>query len=176
MILPNNILSENNLSESPNLNIFGIFDGHGEFGDIVSNEIKNNFVEYFNKLNYNSNENYDKLCNNNYKEIYSLFNQIDKKLHKKYNSKNTCYNSGKTANIILLFKNKIISINIGDSKSILITGNNNEIIQLNKCHNPEREDEKKRIEKNGGEVGRVIGQIMAPKEYGLKEKYIQDYL
>ena len=170
MILPNNILSENNLSESPNLNIFGIFDGHGEFGDIVSNEIKNNFLEYFNKLNYNSNENYDKLCNNNYKEIYSLFNQIDKKLHKKYNSKNTCYNSGTTANIILLFKNKIISINIGDSKSILIAGNNNEIIQLNKCHNPEREDEKKRIEKNGGEVGRVNWADYGPQRVWYKGK------
>ena len=170
MILPNNILSENNLSESPNLNIFGIFDGHGEFGDIVSNEIKNNFVEYFNNLNYNSNENYDKLCNNNYKEIYSLFNQIDKKLHKKYNSKNICYNSGTTANIILLFKNKIISINIGDSKSILITGNNNEIIQLNKCHNPEREDEKKRIEKNGGEVGRVNWADYGPQRVWFKGK------
>ena len=155
MILPNNIATENNLSELSNLYVFGVFDGHGEFGDIISKEVKNYFIEYFNKLNYDSNENYDKLSSNNYKEIYSLFNKIDKKLHQKYSSKNICYNSGTTANIILLFKNKIISINIGDSKSILISGKNNNIIQLNTCHNPEVEEEKKRIEKNGGEVGRV---------------------
>ena len=170
IILPNNILSENNLSDFPGLIIFGIFDGHGEFGDIISSEVKNYFVEYFNKLNYNSNENYDKLCNDNYKEIYSLFNQIDKKLHKKYNSKKICHNSGTTANIILLFKNKIISTNIGDSKSILIMGNNNEIIQLNSCHNPEKEEEKKRIEKNGGEVGRVNWADYGPQRVWYKGK------
>ena len=168
MILPNNIATENNLSEFSKLYIFGVFDGHGEFGDIVSNEVKNYFIEYFNKLNYDSNENYDKLSSNNYKEIYSLFSQIDKKLHQKYSSKNICYNSGTTANIILLFKNKIISINIGDSKTILISGKNNNIIQLNTCHNPEVEEEKKRIEKNGGEVGRVNWADFGPQRVWYK--------
>ena len=169
MILPNNILSKNkNLSEFTGLNVFGIFDGHGEFGDIISNEVKNYFIEYFNNLDYNSNENFEKICKNNYKEIYSLFNQIDKKLHIKYNSKKTCYNSGTTANLILLFKNKIITINVGDSKSILISGNNNDIIQLNTCHNPEKEEEKKRIEKNGGEVGRVNWADYGPQRVWYK--------
>ena len=168
MVLPNNILSENDISKFSGLKVFGIFDGHGEFGDIISNEVKNYFIEYFNQLNYNSNDIYEKLCKDNYKEIYSLFNQIDKKLHIKYNSKNTCQNSGTTANLILLFKNKIVSINIGDSKSILVSGNNNNIIQLNKCHNPERDEEKKRIEKNGGEVGRVNWADYGPQRVWYK--------
>ena len=108
MILPNKLISENKESQSSILKIFGIFDGHGEFGDIISKEVKNYFIEYFSKFNFNSNDNYEKICNNNYKEIYSIFNQIDKKLHKKYYLKNTCYNSGTTANIIILFKHKII--------------------------------------------------------------------
>ena len=164
MILPNNISSENNF----NLKIFGVFDGHGEFGDIISNEVKNYFLEYFSKLDYNSYENFQKLCNDNYKEIYSLFKQIDENLHRKYNLKKTCYNSGTTANIILLFKNKIISINIGDSKGILISGNNNDIIQLNSCHIPEIEEEKKRIEKNGGEIRRFNWAKYGPQRIWYK--------
>ena len=113
-------------------------------------------------------EDFEKLCKNNYKEIYSLFNQIDKKLHIKYNSKNICYNSGTTANIVLFCKNKITTINVGDSKSILISGDNNDIIQLNKCHNPEEEEEKKRIEKNGGEVGRVNWADYGPQRVWYK--------
>ena len=168
MILPNKVLSNNNILEFPGLIIFGIFDGHGEFGDVISNEVKTYFIEYFNKLNYDSNNNFEKLSNNNYKEIYSIFNQIDKNLHIKYKSNNICYNSGTTAHLLLLFKNKIISVNIGDSKSILIFGNNDDIIQLNTCHNPEKEEEKKRIEKNGGEVGRVNWADYGPQRVWYK--------
>ena len=151
MILPENILSENEIK----LKIFGIFDGHGEYGDIISNEVKNYFIEFFSNLDCYSDENYDKICYNNYKELFILFDNIDKKLHKKYKLKQTCFNSGTTAHLVLLFTNKILTINIGDSKSILIYDKNNNIIQLNTCHNPEMEEEKKRIEKNGGEIGRV---------------------
>ena len=168
LILPNNALSINNLFEFSGLIVFGIFDGHGEFGDIISNEVKSYFIEYFNKLNYSSSENYEKLCKNNYKELYSIFNQIDKKLHMKYKSKNICYNSGTTCHLLLIFKNKIITINIGDSKSILIYGDNNDIIQLNTCHNPEKEEEKKRIEKHGGEVGRVNWADYGPQRVWYK--------
>ena len=168
MILPNDIFSKNYISEFPELNVFGVFDGHGEFGDIISNEVKNYLTEYFNKLDFNSSEIFQKLSENNYKEIYSLFNQINKNLHKKYNYKNICSNSGTTANILLLFKSKIISINLGDSKSIIILGDNNEIVQLNSCHNPEIEEEKKRIEKNGGEVGRVNWADFGPQRIWYK--------
>ena len=168
MILPNDIFSKNYISEFSELNVFGVFDGHGDFGDIISNEVNNYFIEYFNKLDFNSKEIFQKLCDNNYKEIYSLFNQIDNKLHKKYNSKNICNNSGTTVNLVLLFKSKIVCINLGDSKSILIHGDNNNIIQLNSCHIPEMEEEKKRIEKNGGEVSRVDWADFGPQRVWFK--------
>ena len=164
MILPNNILSENDIK----LKIFGIFDGHGEYGDIVSNEVKNYFIEYFSKLDCYSDENYDKLCHDNYKELFILFNNIDKKLHKKYELKKTCFNSGTTAHLVLLFNNKILTINLGDSKSILICEKNNKIVQLNTCHNPEMEGEKERIEKNGGEIGRVDWADYGPQRIWYK--------
>ena len=88
MILPNKVLSNKNILEFPGLIIFGIFDGHGEFGDVISNEVKTYFIEYFNKLNYDSNNNFEKLSNNNYKEIYSIFNKIYKNLHIKYKFNN----------------------------------------------------------------------------------------
>ena len=164
MILPENILSENEIK----LKIFGIFDGHGEYGDIISNEVKNYFIEFFSNLDCYSDENYDKICYNNYKELFILFDNIDKKLHKKYKLKQTCFNSGTTAHLVLLFTNKILTINIGDSKSILICGKNNNIIQLNTCHNPEMEEEKKRIEKNGGEIGRVDWADFGPQRIWYK--------
>ena len=64
-----------------------------------------------------------------------------------------------------------ISINLGNSKSILISKNiknEHKIIQLNTCHNPEREDEKKRIEENGGEVGRVNWADYGPQRVWYK--------
>jgi len=164
MILPNNKLTE----DAMKLKIFGIFDGHGEYGDIISNEVKNYFIEYFSKLDCYSDEIYDKLCKNNYKELFTLFDNIDKKLHNKYKLKKTCFNSGTTAHLVLLFQNKILSINLGNSKSILIYEKNNNLIQLNICHNPEMEEEKKRIEKNGGEIGRVDWADYGPQRIWYK--------
>ena len=109
------------------IQIFGIFDGHGEYGDIISKEIKEYFLQYFNQLNLaESEEYYKKLCENNYEEIFNLFKEIDKKLHDKYSDedKNICNNSGSTASLVILFRNKIISINLGHSKSILIYKDN----------------------------------------------------
>ena len=50
--------------------------------------------------------------------------------------------------------NKIISINLGDSKSILIT-EDNQAIDLNTIHHLEDVNERERIENNGGEISRV---------------------
>ena len=47
--------------------------------------------------------------------------------------------------------NHLICANIGDSKAIMVTSND-EIVQLNREHKPELPEEKKRIESKGGEV------------------------
>ena len=159
------------------IQIFGIFDGHGDHGHIISKEIKEYFIDYFNTLNLdmisnNNNAIYEKLVKNNYEEIYNLFKNIDEKLHKKYsspeNSNNICIHSGTTALIIILFYNKIISINLGHSKSIIIYKNNS-ILQLNSLHIPESEEEKKRIEKNGGIVKMEEWSSEGPKRICYKE-------
>ena len=176
-ILPD-VKINNNISKQNFVQIFGILDGHGDFGDIISKEIKEYFLEYFSKLNLEDNNNYEKLSKNNYEEIYNLFSEIDAKLHEKYtkenNNINICYNSGTTANIIILFKNKIISINLGHSKSIIIHKDKN-IIQLNQCHTPELEEEKERIEKNGGEIKKEEWTDIGPKRICYKNDKSKRY-
>ena len=175
------------INNSKNILIFGVFDGHGKYGDIISNEVRDYFIEYFNnscKLNdENDSEEikiqnfYNKIIDNNYKEIFNIFNNLNTKLHEK-NLQNGFYeNSGTTTHIIILINEtktqnyKIISINLGDSNSILIT-NENKIIQLNTCHIPENEEEKIRILKNGGEISRVDWANYGPQRIWFKgEKY-----
>ena len=68
------------------------------------------------------------------------------------------------------YLNKIISINLGDSKSLLIT-EDNEAIDLNIIHNPEDLNEKERIEKNGGEISRVDWADYGPLRVFYKGKH-----
>ena len=166
-----------NLDKENFIQIFGVFDGHGDDGHIISKEIKEYFLEYFNKLNLEKSENYyKKLSENNYKEIYDTFKEIDKKLHEKYcgENNNICNNSGSTASLILLFKDKIISVNLGHSKSILID-KDDKIIQLNRCHIPELDEEKKRIEENGGVVKRQEWSKEGPERIFYKNDNTKNY-
>ena len=171
--------SINILENQEFIQIFGIFDGHGDNGHIISKEVNEYFKEYFNKKNLKDSSNiYENLCKNNYKEIFNLFNEINLKLHKKYSNENDniniINNSGTTASIIILFRNKVLSINLGHSKSILIY-EDDKIIQLNKCHIPELEEEKKRIEENGGEVKREGWSEEGPKRICYKETETKKY-
>ena len=153
-----------NVYNSKDIRIFGVFDGHGEKGDLISQEIKNYFENYFSNNNNfnNSNENinqnfYKKITENNFLELKNLCKKIDEQIYNSNNYKLT----GSTVSLIILINdpfiskiNKIISLNIGDSKSIIIN-KNNEIKELNIIHTPENETEKLRIIQNGGEVSKV---------------------
>jgi serine/threonine protein phosphatase PrpC len=166
-----------NIDNEHFIKILGVFDGHGDNGHIISKEIKHYFLDYFNKLNLaEPDDYYKKLCENNYEEIFNLFKEIDKKLHDKYSDEdnNICNNSGTTASLVILFRNKIISINLGHSKSIIIH-KDNKITQLNRCHLPELEEEKKRIEENGGEVKREEWSKEGPKRICYKKSETKKY-
>jgi len=177
-ILPD--IKSRNFSVNKNfIQIFGIFDGHGEYGDILSKEIKDYFFEYFNKIYLeNPEKSFENLYKNNYEELYDLFKKLDNQLHQKYSKENNnidvCYNSGTTANIVILFNNKIISINLGHSKSIIVF-KDNKIIQLNQCHIPDSEEEKERIEKNGGEIRKEDWTDMGPKRIVYKNDKSKRY-
>ena len=146
-----------NVNNSQNCKIFGVFDGHGDNGDTLSQEIRDYFIEYFtddhtynedNKLtNDNFMELFKKVSNddrlekvynlftkNNYNELNKLFENINNKIHDKYKENEFCLKTGSTSNIVIVINdkkkdslNKIITINLGDSKSLLITQDNETI-------------------------------------------------
>ena len=139
--------------------VFGVFDGHGKFGDDLSRETSNYFIEVFegkNKefVNEDPEKLYDLYIKNNYEFLYSSFAKFNYLIHQKYKNKENCVKSGTTASVIICSDNRIISVNLGDSKAILVK-DNGEIIELNDVHTPDQLSEKERIEHNGGEVKRL---------------------
>ena len=74
--------------------------------------------------------------------------------------------SGSTVILVHINSKKIISINCGDSRAILITKRNNSnylnrrnnnIIELSRDHKPDIPEEKMRIERSGGRVDKIYG-------------------
>ena len=181
------------VNNTHNAKIFGVFDGHGINSDKLSQEIRDYFIEFFSDKNkyekeiiidsnyrISTDENLEKIykhiTKNNFKEINQLFKDINTKLHEKYQDNDFCLKTGTTSNILIVLNdkktqalNKLISINLGDCKSILIN-EDNQVIELNKRHTPNDIEEKERIEKNGGEISRVDWADYGPLRIYYKNK------
>lgn len=74
--------------------------------------------------------------------------------------------SGCTANVILITKDKIYCSNAGDSRAVMCK--KGEVVPLSFDHKPENEKEKERIEKAGGfvQMGRTNGTISLSRALG----------
>ena len=159
------------------LNIYGIFDGHGENGHLISNLVSN-YLSYFfsHKKNYNIPKNNDtessdsdsisiksKDININdmvLKEVFSEKNKfIENTINKLVEKSNECnFNldfSGTTCSLLFILEDKIICSNIGDSQCVLFHCSNeerwtHEIISV--IHKPDDPKESERIIEMGGEV------------------------
>lgn len=133
--------------------IFGIFDGHGLEGHLISNSIKYYLNNNANTNSFSTNE-----------KIFSLFKDLSLTINssKSFNS----MESGSTAVLSFISKDKIICANCGDSRAILIN-ENDKIIQLSRDHKPDLQDEKKRIINNGGRVDKIFG--MGPYRVWFKD-------
>ena len=170
-----------NILNCKEVKIFGVLDGHGEYGDSLTQEIRDMFEDYFSNIkNYDTISNinginiFNYLSKNNYEKIYEIFQKIDEKIHQKYSSNNYCIKCGTTTNILILFYNKksinkLISLNLGNTKSILIN-DNKQIKQLNECHTPINQNERKRIEDKGGEIRRAEWMREGPLRIWYKGK------
>lgn len=130
------------------LNIFGVFDGHG--GKDVAKYLKSHIPQFFIRkhMNYDINRK-DKFK----KYIEKVYDHVQNSLERKY--KNSSYAIGSTALMSIFYKkdNKInyFVINVGDCRAVKC--NKDSIaIPLSKDHKPHLNDEKKRIEKLGGEI------------------------
>ena len=182
-----------NIYNTHKAKVFGVFDGHGINGDKISQEVRDYFLEFFNDKNkyvkqmlfdyngkYTTDDSVEKIYNyltkDNFKEFEQLFNNINIKLHEKYKNNDICLKSGSTSSLLMILNdkkneslNKIISINLGNSKCILID-EEDKIFELNKNHTPNDIEEKERIEKNGGEISRVDWADYGPLRIFYKNK------
>ena len=126
------------------------------------------------KYNQRINETYQILCENNFSKIYDSFNEIDNILHEKYNENKKCDDSGTSLNFVIIFNskidtNKIISVNLGNTKSILIT-DEKKIKELNISHTPCIKEERIRIERHGGVIDRIDWLKVGPLRVWFKGK------
>ena len=116
---------------------------------------------------------YDCMKKNNFSKIYESFNNIDKILHEKYSENKMCDDTGTSLNLLIFFNskvnNKIISTNLGNTKSILIT-DDKKIKELNIMHTPCIKEERLRIEKNGGIIDRIDWLKVGPLRIWYKGK------
>ena len=152
-----------NLFSQP-LNIYGVFDGHGDNGHLISKFISD-FMNhyYFNKLNYYLDEKdiQNVLAKNitttfveNYEKIIKKCStELDKEINIKVDY--DISQSGSTSVMIYLINDTLICSNVGDSQCILFNCSSDDLWTfetLSKQHLPSDTEEQKRITENGGEV------------------------
>ena len=141
-------LKKNFLEKEENFFI-GICDGHGIYGDLISQYIAQNLPELLKNI---SKEN-----------IIQIFKDLNKALISR--SKIDCSLSGTTCTSLIISLEKIICANIGNTRAILARHENgcyNTII-LNRDHKPTESEEIKRIITNGGVIRQNYDKIR--KEY-----------
>ena len=134
--------------------IFGVFDGHGIEGHLISQSIKN-------FLNINANTNSFSTRD----KILSLFSNLSSSINSSTSFK--AMESGSTAILTFIDDEKIICANVGDSRALLISEIDNKIIPLSRDHKPEIPEERKRIMMRGGRVDRIFG--MGPYRVFFKD-------
>ena len=146
-----------------NFYIFGIYDGHGSNGHLISKYVSQYMNEFF-------------LSEENYKDLFSelkdkeKFNELfleksidmikncQKKLDETLLNEKLDFDiklSGTTNLMLFIIDNKLICSNIGDSRCVLFTCSQEDkwdFEELSIDHKPSDENEKERILKMGGEV------------------------
>ena len=166
-------------------NIFGVLDGHGNYGHLASQYVVKKLSEIFinegiynfkNKREINTEKIYEKLSYKNCELIKNIINNINKDIFNQ-NEFNVNY-SGTTCNLLFQIGKYFICSNTGDSrcllfKSSLIDKKRIEIENFSYDHKPILEKEKKRIEKLGGSVHQTIdfeGEFTGPYRVWVKDE------
>ena len=156
------------------ITFLGVCDGHGMFGHDISGylvnmlpqNLNNNFTKGNIKTINNDNE-YDKISD----IISNTYVQTNMNLVN--NSSIDCTYSGSTCTSLIISSEKIISINVGDSRCVLGKYINNKWLaqNLTRDHKPTEEDEKKRIIDKGGRIEAYkddSGEYVGPERVWLK--------
>ena len=164
-------IAKTNINGIKDFNIFGVLDGHGIQGhlisDFASNFLPNQIINNFEiKICKDPESIYNKLKEYDYQIIKQAYISTDNHL-KSYNLDGK--ESGTTCNLLIHVGDHLICSNVGDSKAIVVYDEENDpnlnflsVIPLSNDHKPEFYEEKERILMYGG----VIRQI--------KDKYGQE--
>ena len=152
----------------------GVCDGHGLFGHDISGYLVNILPQ-----NLHSDlikENIKSIDNDSDFEKISLIVSntfVQTNLNLVNNSSIDCTYSGSTCTSLIFSPEKIISINVGDSRCVLGKFKDNKWIAKNitRDHKPTEEDEKKRIIEKGGRIEAYKdenGEYIGPERVWLK--------
>ena len=134
----------------------GVFDGHGSHGHEISNYIQTNLPKML--LSHPS---WDENPLASYTECFPQAHLELISFCNKPTTKFDCTISGCTSTILTIKQNKIYAGNVGDSRAVLARKSEGRLlaIDLTRDHKPTHEDEKARIERMGGEVKKIEGDI-----------------
>lgn len=162
-----------NILKLESYSIFGVFDGHGVQGHLISDYIKCYFSSFFSQKELYSKAKqvisikdvYDSLIDNNYSLINYAFNLCENSLLK---TKLDASMSGSTCVMVFIIGDKIICANAGDSRAILSCKSGLRLLSFD--HKPDNKDEKARILRSGGKVQPIKegGRNVGPARVWLK--------
>lgn len=140
---------------------FGLFDGHGNANGNdpkhIVDRAKNLLSEYIvDGLDDFNNWDNNKIMKFMLTKVFTKFDEDSFKLDFKY---------GTTANVVLIYKDDIYQVNLGDSRSVIFN-DEGKIISETKDHKPDNEI--KSIEENGGFVlcNKVNGRLAVSRAFG----------
>ena len=149
-----------NFMSNPDYFFLGVCDGHGDDGESISNLVANKLQNYITSL---SNE-----------EIISNFKKINSEIYS--NSDINSDMSGTTVVSLIITPEKLISINLGDSRLTLFKYDN-EIYyskNLSREHKPVELDESERIISGGGRLQKCFdkktNKFFGPQRIWLKNE------
>ena len=156
------LIKENIFKE--NFSIYGVFDGHGDNGHLISKYISESMNEYFNnKLNYFlTEEDKENLFTENITNIFlknytTILKNTSQKIDEDLNTSITydISQSGTTSVMLFLLNDQLICSNIGDSQCFIFNCDSEDLWTfeaLSFPHLASDEKEQKRILEQGGEI------------------------
>ena len=146
--------------DNENNYFLGVCDGHGEKGQIISQYVSEKLPEYINNINSES--------------IINEFKKINKEIYDNNNIESDI--SGTTVSSLILISNKILSINLGDSRSCIFKKENDRYSYkyLTRDHKPTEKDERIRIINNNGRIKQCydeqLKKFIGPERIWLKNE------
>ena len=166
-----------NMNDIEGFNLFGVFDGHGQHGHLVSEFCRDYFIKritYFGELckqnNLKTPESiYDELKRTKFSYIKDTFSNADLEMSKQKNF--DCNLSGAACNITFQFNKFIICASLGDCRGIITEEKDNSklaIFKLSTDHKPNLPGELNRINLCGGMVDTKTNY---PKIYKVDSNY-----